>query len=203
MKKLIKSRADSNFKNAKEIWEKSNPNGFSYKNEKFLSFSSSRDCRIGFTEAIFDKTNTRDNFWVKPDFIAIKASHEIKINNPKEIVTCLCIEQCGNWNNHYQKRAYYQGMHSDSNPSYLSFFYREKGVWKKGAQIGFKKILYILREENNDHSIRTIRVSPNFNFEIFTLTYESWLDEKLIKKQFSPTTEFNSGKDRKFYINNY
>lgn len=195
MKKLIKFRADSNFRYAKEIWQKNHPNGFLYKDEKFLPFSTNKDCRIGFTEAVFDKTNTRDNFWVKPDFIAIKASHKNEICNSKKIVTCLCIEQCGSWNNQYQKRIYYQGINSNSKPSHLSFFFLENGVWNKGAQIHFKKVLYILRGKNNGHSKRTIRVSPNFDFEIFSLSYENWLK----RNKFDPIKEFNSGKDRRYY----
>lgn len=115
--------------------------------------------RIGFIGAVFDATQTRSNFWVKPDFV---------LRNIQNRSECIIFEHCGSWQNFYQKRFMYE-------ENRLAFFNRQDTVWMLVENIEVVAVFYIL--PNDDHSRRVVRATPQLGNEFFGFNYEEFRAE--------------------------
>ena len=117
--------------------------------------------RIGFIGAVFDTTNTRSNFWVKPDFV---------LRNIQNRSECIIFEHCGAWPNFYSKRFMYEAKR-------LAFFNYQNNAWERVEDIQVVAVLYTLKNEY--HSRRVVRATPQLGNEIFQFDYENFRDEKV------------------------
>jgi hypothetical protein len=118
--------------------------------------------RIGFIDAVFDRAQTRSNFWVKPDFVLRSIQNRSK---------CIVFEHCGAWSNFYSKRFMYEANR-------LAFFEHQNNAWERVENIQVVAVLYTLKNEN--HSRRVVRTTPRMGNELFQFDYESFREEDFL-----------------------
>jgi hypothetical protein len=194
--------ADANLSKAISAWRDTKQpveyNGKKYFYESHGARRSKSGSKIGFTDAEFNRQVERTNFWIKPDFVAVR--HEANKETNGNDYHCIFIEHCCDWKNFYQKRFFYLGKDGGVE---LSFFEQDnvKG-WQDIGKIFVDKILYMLPDDS--HSERVIRVTPEFKHEIFSLNYNDWsTGEGEEVKAFDPDKLFKDGQPRKHFVDDF
>lgn len=165
-----------------------------YSTESYNTSRSNPDFAIGFYEAVFNHSDLHSNFWIKPDFVAIKQN----ISSACETYNGVFVEHCGSWRNFYQKRFYYLS-------GGLALFKKDTstGYWeRKGIKVD--RVLYLLEGDEKrqgrrisprEHSIRMIKSSLNIDFEWFSFSYEIFRKKDGWYSGFNPQWLFDGYRD--------